>query len=182
MFNSSEVKEMISACNAKGYSVGMRDVAYVMLKKQVNDATLVYKMLFGRDNNFNVMEAEIYDKSEAMTELSSIFDEMFSAHSVSNAESNISFEENKAEIIRLIKRTKEALASGEIDAKDALKIESDLRVKLNDKFNVQSEEREQVIYVTQKYNDTCPYCSHEIARRPLSKEEAMEMYKLTEKK
>ena len=182
MFNSSEVKEMISACNAKGYSVGMRDVAYVMLKKQVNDATLVYKMLFGRDNNFNVMEAEIYDKSEAMTELSSIFDEMFSAHSVSNAESNISFEENKAEIIRLIKRTKEALASGEIDAKDALKIESDLRVKLNDKFNVQSEEREQVIYVTQKYNDTCPYCSQEIARRPLSKEEAMEMYNLTEKK
>ena len=94
---------------------------------------------------------------------------------------DISFEENKAEILNLIKATKQAFEKGEIEAKDALKIEADLRVKLNDKFSVTEDVKDQVVYTFEKYNDICPYCSREVSRRPISKEEAMRKYDLIEK-
>jgi hypothetical protein len=39
-----------------------------------------------------------------------------------------------------------------------------------------------MVIVEQKYDDVCPMCFSEVARRPLSKEEAMKMYNLIEKK
>ena len=54
-------------------------------------------------------------------------------------------------------------------------------MKLNDKFNVNDSSQEQIIIVNQKYDDICPYCQHEVARRPISKNEAMSMYNLIEK-
>ena len=61
-----------------------------------------------------------------------------------------------------------------------MKIEADLRVKLNDKFNVQSDTKEQLVVVRQKFDAVCS-CGREVSRRPMTKEEAMEMYNLIEK-
>ena len=80
----------------------------------------------------------------------------------------------------MIKKTQDAVAAGEIETKDALKIEADLRVKLNDKFNVQSDTKEQLVVVRQKFDAVCS-CGREVSRRPMTKEEAMEMYNLIEK-
>ena len=71
---------------------------------------------------------------------------------------DISFEENKAEILNLIKATKQAFENGEIEAKDALKIEADLRVKLNDKFSVTEDVKDQIVVVNQKYDAICGRC------------------------
>ena len=98
-----------------------------------------------------------------------------------SSDDDISFEENKAEIVNLIKATKQAFENGEIEAKDALKIEADLRVKLNDKFSVTEDVKDQIVVVNQKYDAICSRCGCEVARRPISKEEAMEMYDLVEK-
>jgi hypothetical protein len=54
-------------------------------------------------------------------------------------------------------------------------------VKLNDKFNVNEDVKEQMVVVSAKYDHICPVCSTEVSRRPISKEEAMEMYGLIEK-
>jgi hypothetical protein len=72
------------------------------------------------------------------------------------------------------------MANGELEKKDGLKILSDLSVKLNDKFKVSSDEKEQVVVVSQKYDSVCS-CGKEVARRPISKDEAMEMYDLVER-
>ena len=94
---------------------------------------------------------------------------------------DISFDENKAEMIKLIREAQEALDRGEIEAKDALKIQADLRVKINDRFGVKEDTQEQMVVLNPKYDAICPYCSHEVARKPISKEEAMEKYNLIEK-
>ena len=75
----------------------------------------------------------------------------------------------------------EAMEAGEIDKKDGLKILTDISTKLNDKFSVKEEQVEQVVIVQAKYDDVCPSCGREVSRKPLSKEDAMEMYDLIEK-
>ena len=94
---------------------------------------------------------------------------------------DISFEENKAYMLGLKKQTEEAMAAGEIDKKDGLKILADLSVKLNDKFNVSDSSQEQYVHVFAKYDAVCSRCGAELSRRPISKEEAIEMYYLVEK-
>jgi hypothetical protein len=81
----------------------------------------------------------------------------------------------------LKKDTEDAIAKGEVDKKDGLKILADLSVKLNDRFSVQAEVKDQIVIVEQKYNDVCEYCQHEVARRTMTKEEAMKEYNLVEK-
>ena len=95
---------------------------------------------------------------------------------------DITFEENKAYMLKLKKDTEDAIEKGEVDKKDGLKILADISTRLNDKFSVNQQQRDQIVIVEQKYNDVCPRCFAEIARRPISKEEAMEMYDLIEKK
>jgi hypothetical protein len=69
------------------------------------------------------------------------------------------------------------LDDGKIDIKDALKIQADLRVKLNDKFSVKEDVKEQVVIVNRKYNSVCS-CGRELYIP--TKEDLMEQYNLIE--
>jgi hypothetical protein len=40
--------------------------------------------------------------------------------------------------------------------------------------------KDQMVIVEHKYNDICPYCQHEVASKPMTKEEAMATYNLKE--
>ena len=92
---------------------------------------------------------------------------------------DITFDENKAYMIKLKKDTEEAMANGEIEKKDALKILADISVKLNDKFNVKdANEDRQVVIVQNKFNAICE-CGREIYVP--TKEEMMKKYNLVEK-
>mgnify|MGYP003457208386 CR=1 FL=1 len=90
---------------------------------------------------------------------------------------DISFEENKAYMLKLKKDTEDAMQKGEIDKKDALKILTDISTKLNDKFRINQEEREQMVIVSPKYNTICK-CGRELYIP--TKEELMEKYNLIE--
>jgi hypothetical protein len=82
-------------------------------------------------------------------------------------------------MIKLIKEAQDALERGEMEAKDALKIQADLRVKLNDKFAVKEESQEQLVIVQKKYNAICS-CGRELYIP--TKEDLMEQYDLIENK
>lgn len=167
----------------------MRDISYVLLCKHYEDSSTAYRILFGLDADFNADYASVYDQTASMNYLRDYMEFNLNGDASTtkkkkkklSSEDDISFEENKAEILNLIKATKRAFESGEIEAKDALKIEADLRVKLNDKFSVTEDVKDQIVVVNQKYDAICPRCGAEVARRPISKEEAMRMYELTEK-
>ena len=62
--------------------------------------------------------------------------------------------------------------------KDAIKIEADIRVKLNDKFNIEEEEgQKRIIVVPQKHDIICKFTNRECSAMP-SKEACMKYYNL----
>lgn len=183
--SNEQLKQMIADAQKSGFKIGMRDIAYVFLCKSFDDISSAYRCIFGADKDYNPAAVYSYDTTGAIEYIRTYVETTFAVKDKKgrrSADEDITFEENKGEIIKLIKSTRDALKNGEIEAKDALKIEADLRIKLNDKFQVKEEVKDQYVHVFQKYNDVCPYCSHEIARRSMTKEEAMRKYNLIENK
>lgn len=184
MISSNQLNRIISDCEGSGYKIKIRDIAYLLLCRSFEDYKLAYKAIYGVVGT-NDLDIENYNASKEITFLRTYLDinhkDKQSKIGKRGATTNddISFEENKAEILNLIKQTQEALADGKIEAKDALKIEADLRVKLNDKFQVQADVKEQMVVVECKYNAICD-CGKEIYVP--TKEQLMAEYGLVEKK
>lgn len=188
MITNEQIRQTINDCSKAGHSVGMRDLSYVLLCRHYEDRATAYRILFGLDADFNADYAYTYDQTASINYLRDYVDFNLNTDDITkkkkkkiSSSEDISFEENKAEILNLIKATKQAFEKGEIEAKDALKIEADLRVKLNDKFGANEQVQDQIVVVQQKYDSICSRCGTEIARRPITKEEAMKMYDLIEK-
>lgn len=174
VLNNEKINEIIAKCAESSHVVRVRDVSFVILSHFYEDKEVAYRCVFGDDGYF---ESYIKDKSIVYLE-KYIQDFLFYADS----KKDITFEENKAYMLKLKKETEDAMANGEIDKKDGLKILADLSVKLNDRFQVKEDVKDQIVQVCTKYNDICPNCGIEISRAPISKVEAMEMYGLIDKK
>lgn len=188
MITNEQIRQTINECTKAGYAIGMRDISYVLLCRHYEDRATAYRILFGLDADFNPDYAYTYDQTGAMNYLRGYIDLNLSDDAQGkkkkrvSTDADITFEENKSEIIKLIQETKDKEARGELDAKESLNLQTKLRVALNDKFGAKEEEaREQIVVVHQKYDSICGRCGTEVARRPISKEEAMEMYDLIEK-
>ena len=95
------------------------------------------------------------------------------------SEQDISFDENKAYMLKLKADTERAMADGEIDKKDGLMILKDIAVKLNDKFNVADTANNNTIIVNKKFNSICPKCGSELYIP--TKRDLMEKYNLIER-
>lgn len=184
MITNEQIRQTINDCTKAGHAIGMRDISYILLCRHYEDHTTAYRILFGLDADFNPDYAYTYDQTLAINYLRDYME--FNLNDDAgvkkkkkriSSDDDISFEENKAEIVNLIKATKQAFENGEIEAKDALKIEADLRTRLNDKFNVQPNELEQVVHVFSKFNSICS-CGREIYVP--TKEELMDKYNLVE--
>lgn len=174
--SAQDIVDIIDQCAKKGYNIKVRDISYLYLCEIYVDDTIAYKSIFGDDDDSVIYE---YKHSNKIKYLKSILDT--NMVDTKMTQKDISFEENKAYMLSLKKQTEEAIEKEEIDKKDGLKILADLSVKLNDKFNVADNTKNQVVIVNQKYNDVCPYCNREISAKVLTKEEAIKMYNLVEK-
>lgn len=182
MISNEQIKRTIEECAKANHIVNVRDISYALLCLHYEDSLVAYKCIFGNDYDYNQEYHNTYDQTATMSYLKTYVEfNLMNDKKKKTKSEDISFEENKAEIIKLIKETQEALERGDIDAKDALKIQADLRVKLNDKFSVKDEIQDQVVIVSSKFDAVCGRCGAEVSRRPISKEEAMEMYDLVEK-
>lgn len=183
MITNSQIKELIEDCTKKGHIVNVRDISYAILSMQFEDINVAYKCIFGNDYDYNQEYCSTYDQTASINYLKSITE-----HTILNngkkkrgKGEDISFEENKEYMLKLKRETEKAMMDGDIDKKDGLKILTDISVKLNDKFSVKDETQDQIVIVQSKYDAICGRCGAEVSRRPISKEEAMEMYNLVEK-
>lgn len=177
MLTNSEIKEIIDEAARQKHRITTRDVAYAILCMEIEDTSVSYRCIFGDDG----MD-DVYDKSDDVSYVKQAVDyAIYSKKGKGKKTADISFEENKEYMLKLKADTEQAMANGDIDKKDGLKILADLSVKLNDRFGVKDTSSSQIVNVLTKFNDICPYCSHEISRRTLTKEEAMRIYKLTDK-
>lgn len=180
MISNDEIANIIDECKRAKHDITVRDIAYAVLCKFFDDTDLSYKCIFGNSVDYSKEYGEIYDKTDDMTFLKQLIDYTISKKEKRPKKSHedITFEENKAYMLKLKKDTEDAMANGEIDKKDGLKILSDLSVKLNDKFQVKDETVEQVVQVNTKFNSVCT-CGREIYIP--TKEDLMKKYNLIEK-
>ena len=177
MINKERIDKIKAEFFGKGIEVSTTDIGFTVLSIVMGD-DLAYEAIF-----CGAVMGD-YAKSERITKLKEKVTDYIGSSSIvvgGGAKADITFEENKAYMIELKRRTEQAMQDGDIDTKDGLTILKDLSVKLNDKFNVADKTINQVVVVNQKYSSVCEYCHHEIAPYPISKEEAMRMYGLVEK-
>lgn len=177
-----DIKKIIEDASKKGFKIGVRDIAFVVLLDAFENEDIAYKCLFGSESCFMQEYASVYARTGAVEYIKDYID-ILSANNGSRSKKqdidDITFDENKAYMIKLKKDTEEAMANGEIEKKDALKILADISVKLNDKFNVKdANEDRQVVIVQNKFNAICE-CGREIYVP--TKEEMMKKYNLVEK-
>lgn len=177
MITNEKLETIINDSKKAGHDIRIRDISYVLLCRFITDKIVVYKSVFGASTND--AEIDLYDQSKQIIFLKNYLKDIApsGASSRKKKESDISFDENKEEMIKLIKETQDAMDRGEIEAKDGLKIQADLRVKINDKFGVKEESTEQLVLVNCKYNEICS-CGKEIYIP--TKEDLMEKYNLVE--
>lgn len=177
-----DIKKIIEDASKKGFKIGVRDIAFVVLLDAFENEDIAYKCLFGSESGFMQEYASVYARTGAVEYIKDYID-ILSANNGSRSKKqdvdDITFDENKAYMIKLKKDTEEAMANGEIEKKDALKILADISVKLNDKFNVKdANEDRQVVIVQNKFNAICE-CGREIYVP--TKDELMKKYNLVEK-
>lgn len=173
--SKSLIAKIITNCSNNKLQARLRDVVYVVMCDYI-DEDLVYKVIFA-DDNF-----EHYKKDNALLHKEikqNIASSLLIGKVANKAEDTLSFDENKAEMIKLIKATQEAESKGEIEVKDSLRIQSDLRTKINDRFKVAEENQSNVIVVPKKCNIICDKFKVECYLP--TKEDLMKEYNLIEK-
>ena len=170
--NKLDIKKIIDDCNAAEYEVRVKDIAYCLLKSQIDEIDIAYNCIFDKCTDMNAISN--YDKNKRMKFL----DKYIKANCPTNGEAapqnetqdeelleNISFEENKAALVRRLNKVIQWGDSGELSKDRATKLEVEIRKIINDKFGVTDKADEQKIIVYSKYNDICPHCRHEIRRK-----------------
>lgn len=165
MINSADITTIIDDCKSSGHSVKVRDICYVLLSRYFSDKTMIYRCLFDIDGTLDESHANEYAKSKKIAHLSDMlkpYGEKLKSSKKRKEGEDISFDENLAYMLKIKKDTEEALAKNEIDKKDGLKILADITVKLNDKFNITEEVKDQMVFVNTKYNAICEGCGREI--------------------
>ena len=173
-----KVGEILTNASSQGANLKVRDIAYVLLRRYFEDRSYAWRVCF-LDADYDENTIDAYEEGDGYQYLLEALSGVRDRGGVLYDE-DITFEENKAYMLKLKKDTERAMEKGELEKKDGLKILSDLSVKLNDKFSVQAEVKDQIIQVHQKYDAICPYCQHEVASKPMTKEEAMATYNLKE--
>lgn len=164
MISYNDIKDIINSLKTEGVEARVRDVAYLVMCDSFVDKGLAAKVAYQEDD-------------KPSNKVLSILAEKLKPFGI-GAVTTISKDENREELLKLLQRVQDAEREGTIDPKDAIKIEADIRVKLNDKFNIEEEEgQRRIIVVPQKHDIICKWTSRECSAMP-SKEACMKYYNL----
>lgn len=185
MIGIKDIEKTIKDMEVIGHDVSVRDISYVLLSKEYDSDSIAYKSIFGKD--IPKEEIDKYVASRKIVALNNYIKANFKKEkepkkkksSADGNLENITFEENKSAIIDLIQKIKSEAKNGNIEPKDALKMELDARTKLNDKFDVEKEQGQKYVIVEKKFNFICPHLHKECY--VYTKEDLMEKYGLIEK-
>lgn len=185
-----DVDKIIELGLEKDYRPTKNDIAFNILKDIVGNETagyLVYKApvtqlaKYVNSNKNRFIRARlkeygisIWGANTQRTDAKGFQDEK------ANVSMELTKEQNKADLIELLSRIKRLSENGDMDPKDAVRLETDIRVKLNDKFEMEkSEDERKIIVVPNKRDIVCPYTNRECYSMP-SKEACMKYYNLTD--
>ena len=173
--DNEQIKKTIEHFKGQGETVRVRDIAFVLLSKMFADAKTAYQCLFGTEGYDEYADEPLRDALRDYLTAEGYI------RTVSTDDSGgLTFEENKREMEMLLKKTQDAMDNGLVDPKDGLKLIADIRVKLNDKFKVEKQQKERQIIVEKRFDFVCEHTRRECYQ--LDKEFAMKKWNLIENK
>lgn len=175
--DNEQIKKTIEHFKEQGDNVRVRDIAFALLSRMFSDPKTAYQCLFNGDTDG-------YDKYAADSLRESVaeyldFEGFTRSFSTDTETGGITFEENKREMERMLDEIRKDMRDGVVDRKDGYARMESIRTKLNDKFNVERQQKERQIIVEKKFDFVCPHTRRECYQ--LDKEFAMKKWNLIEK-
>jgi len=184
-----DIKKIKELASQKNIVVDDKLIAFSVVLNTFGDNDFAFKSVFGKQNTLEAMKLASVDgvklvvdylgieerqRKAAIEEEKNIKNKIldFSGHDTTiDDDDGLTAEANKSAMIAMIDRIEEKMETFDIPAKDGLKMITDIRTKLVDKFSMSEERKEQYIYVNTKYNDICPHCGREIYNGNKDKEQ-----------
>ena len=188
-----EIKDIIKESRLAGHDVKMKDVAYIIVRTVIDDRAVAYRSVFDAAENEDSVKR--YEMEPGIKFLKNRLKKYISpkaqrsaapatkAQDTSDKDINskykdITFEENKEAMLELIDEIQEGMRNKEIDVAVGLKMQTDIRTKLQDKFEVSNKKDEHRIVVNTKFNHICEWTRKECFLQ--TKEYAMKQWGLIE--
>lgn len=174
MIKQSELKTILTKAVQDGVKITEADIAFVALRNILPE-DVAFRVLHSPMESTTLADYKVSAKIKYLEK------ELVPYGLGVEEFDDISDAENKADLIKLLHKVQEAYEDGTLDTKDALKLETDIRVKLKDKFQDKLEEdsEKRIIIVPQKHDIICPHSHRECTYMP-TKEACKKYYKLTE--
>lgn len=165
MITKEQIQDCINHCSSEGHSVDIHDIAFLLLNREFKDVKLAYNLIYPLKADDDI-DFEPYMNGDKMLCLRKYMNENWvkrtsSISEESSEDNSLTFEENRDALVKLLKETETAMNNKEIEKKDALKIMTDIRTKLNDKFNMKEQKVDQRIIVQPKFNHICSHTHKE---------------------
>lgn len=180
MIGKEEIEKTIKDMKALKHDVTVTDLSFCLLNLNISNPFISYTVLFGKGKTKEEFD-EYYTSSKIKT-LTTYVDANFTDKAESEESESkfkdITFEQNKEELIKRLKELDVMVRKGEIERKEAIKFEIDIRTKLNDKFGTSEKNEEQRVIVLPKYNHICEWTGRECWLQ--TKQAAMDKYGLVD--
>lgn len=166
---TEDIKEIVKSARLAGHDIRVKDISYAIVRQTVEDAVTTYRSIY--DASAEEKEVRAFENKSAMkylwkavrkyTEAGKPAPEQAKKNPASKYK-DITFEENKEALIELLDEIQELKGTEDLSVRDAVKLETEIRTRLNDKFAVSDKKEEHRIVVNSKYNSICPYCRREV--------------------
>lgn len=163
MIKKEDIKIVLDTVRTDWQSVSEKDIAFAILCDVLEDKTLAYRLAYRKSEK----EAESFYNTPRFKKLLNVLEPFGVGIVDTNA---ITKEENKGELLKMLGRIDELLNNGDLEPKDAIKMQTDIRVKLNDKFEMEeSQKQKRIIVVPSKHDIVCPMTHRECNYWPTKK-------------
>lgn len=184
MIKNEDIKVILEKAKDTFPGVTEKDIVFAALCSCFTNKKMAYKYAYGLKDAKPAVERYASEQFQSLLTVMAIYKpkqaQTVEEKPIKSADSELTREQNKQELIKLIARTERAIKEGTIEEKDGLKMIGDWRTKLNDKFEMeQAEDNRRIIVVPAKHDIICPHTNKECYQWP-SKEACMAKYKLKE--
>lgn len=171
-----DIDEIRAEVVADWPKLGPREVAFALLFDSFDDPQMVADAIFHEqkvDGRAAVVRADVLRLRNAIRMVMASKDLAGGQHG-----DTLSKEENRSELIKMIETIQHDMDDGLVERKDGLKMIADIRVKLNDKFEIEeANTQRRLIVVPQKRDMICKHTQRECTFWP-TKEACMQHYGL----
>lgn len=173
MITIKDLNNIISEGEKKNLAIKVGEVAFAILSYIFKDPEVSYTVVFGKPSSKE--DVAQYSNGAKNKFIKSYIKKNKLINIAGEGDyKDISFEENKDAMIKMIDELKVALTDGKIEYKEYSDRVTKLRIALNDKFSVSDKKDNHTVIVYKKFNDICT-CGREIYRP--TKEDIMEELK-----